>query len=556
MIVAIAHLPVLQAPVLVSKEIKIMKKGMLIVGLIFVLALSTAAAIGPGFFTTVPAMLTTDVEGGYVIPIITVGDTLPDGYRYEAIPDGIGITKNGNGTVNVFVAHETSLVPFPYTVTGDTAVGFSDFDNAQVSKLKLHQASAGVLSGEIVLDSSANYQRFCSAFIADAEHGFKHPIFFGNEEATDFVSPPPLLAWPPDPSNTRQAGLVVALDTKNNKTYEIPGMGRHNHENTVIVPGGWNQIVALSGDDTFSAPSSQMYMYLAASADDLLADNGGLYAFQVTAKNGNPVDPWDAFNEANDYGDMVYGDSLSGEFIPVPRQIALGNQTDLENWSNDNNIFQFIRIEDIAYDRSDARVVYFADTGEPRAIPSAVTGRLARGASNVTGPFPNGRIFRMVLNADDPKVVDRMDIFVDADAGGYNNPNALHNPDNIETSINSLMIQEDPGSHNSQRAAFPDATNARVWRVDLNTGEMSVVAETDQSLVPTSPKGNWETSGIVDVSSVFGPGTWLLNVQAHSLFTETEQRTVIDTSRTPNVTAELTFKREGGQLLLLFIPGS
>jgi hypothetical protein len=533
-----------------------MLKTLTFVCLLFVLVFSTTAAGQPGFFTSQPAMLTSSV--GTVMPLISVGDTMPDGYRYEAIPDGIAFTRNGMGTVDVFVAHETSLVPFPYTINTatNTAAGLSDFDNAQVSRLKLHQNSAGVMSGEIVLDSSLNYQRFCSAFIADKEHGFQHPIFFGNEEATDFVSPPPLLAWPPDPSNQRQAGLVVALDTLNKKTYEIPGMGRFNHENTVVVPGGWDQIVALSGDDTFSAPSSQLYMYLAASADDLLADNGGLWAFRVTSKNGAAVNPADPFNGANDYGDMVAGDTLSGQFVPVPRDVALGNQTPLEDWSNSNNVFQFIRVEDIAYDKHNPRIVYFADTGEPRAIASATTGRLARGAGTVTGPFMNGRIFKMVLNADDPTVVDSLSILINADAGGYNNPNALHNPDNIDASLNSLMIQEDPGSHNGQRPAFPNATNARVWRYDFATGTLTVAAEVDQSLTPASNRGAWESSGIVDASSVFGPGAWLLNVQAHTLFVESEVRTVIDTSRTPNVTATLTFKREGGQLILLIIPDS
>lgn len=533
-----------------------MKKRILFLALVLVLAFSTALANNPGYFTSQPAMLTTNVPGGSVLPIITVGDTLPDGYRYEAIPDGIGITPNGNGTVDVFVAHETSLVPFPYTVTGTTATGLSDFDNAQVSRLKLHQGSGGVLSGKIVLDSSLNYQRFCSAFIAGPEHGFKHPIFFGNEEATDFVSPPPLLAWPPDPSNQRQAGLVVALDTKTNKTYEIPGMGRHNHENTVVVPGGWDQIVALSGDDTFSAPSAQMYMYLAASADDLLADNGSLWAFRVSGKNGAPVDASNAFNGANDYGDIISGDVLTGEFIPVPRSVALDNQTALENWSNANNVFQFIRVEDIAYDKNNPRIVYFADTGEPRALADATTGRLLRGPSGTEGPYPNGRIFKMVMNASDPTIVDSLTILIDGDAGGYNNPNALHNPDNIDTSLNSLMIQEDPGSHNGTRPAFPNATNARVWQYDFASGSLSVAAEVDQSLTPGSIKGAWESSGILDVSSVYGPGAWLVNVQAHTLFVETEVRTVVDTTRDPNVTATLTFKREGGQLLLLVIPGS
>jgi hypothetical protein len=93
-------------------------------------------------------------------------------------------------------------------------------------------------------------------------------------------------------------------------------------------------------------------------------------------------------------------------------------------------------------------------------------------------------------------------------------------------------------------------------RYDLTTGALAPVAEVDQSFFsPALPNGSWESSGVVDVSSVFGPGTWLVNVQAHNYFVETETRTVIDT-RTPNVTATLTFKREGGQLLLLKIPGS
>ena len=536
-----------------------MKKAVFVFVLVLALSSSTVAAGNPGFFTSQPAMLTTSVAGGSVLPIISVGDTLSNSYRFEAIPDGIGVTLNGNGTVNVFVNHETSLVPFPLAVGGvanctpSASVCASDFDNSQVSKLKLHQNSAGVLSGELAIKSSANYQRFCSSFIAGAEHGFKHSIYFANEEATDFVSPPPLLAWPPDPSNQRQAGLVVALDTENGKTYEIPGMGRHNHENTVVVPGGWDEIAALSGDDTFSAPASQMYMYTAASDDDLLADNGTLWAFRVTGKNGNPVNPADAFNGANDYGDITPSDVLNGEFIEVPRAIAVGEQTPLENWSNTNNVFQFIRVEDIAYDKNNPLIVYFADTGEPRAIPNPATGRLQRGPSTTTGPYMNGRIFKMVMNADDPRVVDSLTILIDADAGGYNNPNVLHQPDNIDTSANgSLMIQEDPGSHNGQRTAFPNATNARVWRYDLNTSNFSVVAEVDQSLMPATSRGNWESSGIVDVSAVFGPGAWLVNVQAHSLFVESEVRTVTVGA----ASGPITFKREGGQLLLLKIPGS
>ena len=531
--------------------------GFVLAVCVLLAATVTTVAMGdePGQTTATPAMLTTSASGGSVQPIISVGDTLPNGYRFEAIPDGLALLANGLGTVDVFVNHETSLVPFPYTgnvATCTPTTCFSDFDNSQVSRIRLHQSSAGALSGELAIPSGANYQRFCSNFLAGSEHGFRRETLLTNEEATDFVSPPPLPAWPPDPTNQRQAGLVVALDARNGKTYEIPGLGRMNHENTVVVAGGWSEIVALTGDDTFSAPSSQLYLYSAESDGAFLQDEGALWAFRATTKNGSAVNPTDPFNGANDYGDIASGDTITGEFIPVPRDVALGDQTALESWSNANNVFQFIRVEDIAYDRTNPRIVYFADTGEPRAIPSAVTGRLARGGSTTTGPYPNGRIFRMALNASNPRLVDSLTILIDADAGGYNNPAALHNPDNIDTSTGSLMIQEDPGSHNGQRTAFPNATNARVWRYSLTEGTLGPVAEVDQSLTPATPRGSWESSGIVDASSVFGPGAWLLDVQAHSLFIETEVRTVTVGA----ASGPITFKREGGQLILLRIPGS
>jgi hypothetical protein len=43
--------------------------------------------------------------------------------------------------------------------------------------------------------------------------------------------------------------------------------------------------------------------------------------------------------------------------------------------------------------------------------------------------------------------------------------------------------------------------------------------------------GDWESSGILDVSEYFGDGAWLVNIQGHTI-------------------------DEGGQLLLLKIPGS
>jgi len=321
-------------------------------------------------------------------------------------------------------------------------------------------------------------------------------------------------------------------------------MGRHNHENSVPI-SGYEDLVVLSGDDTFTAPSSQLYSYIAADTDAVWNDEGELWAFVGEAGY-------------NDYGDLALGDDISGEFIPVPRNVAIGDQNALEAWSNANNVFQFIRIEDIAYDRSDPHVVYFADTGEPRAIADPATGRLQRGPSGTMGPYPNGRIFRMVLDDADPTQVDSLSILIDADPMGPGNPLAMHQPDNLETTADSLLIQEDPGSHNQFALSNPDGVGARVWKYDLSSGDLDAVIEVDQSLDETpgydidpsaaANRGAWESSGIVDASSIWGPGWFLIDVQAGSLILEREDGTLGDRA--------VTFEREGGQLLRVKIPGA
>lgn len=509
------------------------KRALVLLGLTVLVGTAATAAIADngrereshhdsGFLTSAPAQLVAVAPGVQVKPLITVGETLPGGYRFESIPDGIALDRHGK-TVDAYVNHETSTVPFPFNPA--TGIGFNDFTNAMVSKLTLDRDSGGVLAGSYVIPSEANYQRFCSSFLAERKHGFDREILFLNEEATDVVNRTGT-AWPATPangSNPEQAGVVVAYDVKSGAYKTIYGMGRHNHENSVALRG-YGEPVVLSGDDTFSAPASQLYLYNADSSAQLWADQGALYAFK-------------ADNAAvNDYGDLSGSQTAAGRFIAVPEAIAKGDQNALENWSNANNVFQFIRVEDIAYDRNDRNVVYFADTGEPRAIVSPTTTRLARGPSGTTGPYPNGRIFKLVLDKRNPLGTATLSILIDADTGGYGNVNVIHQPDNVETTKRSLLIQEDPGSHNQGQ------TTARIWRYDLSEGTLEVVARVDQSQRPATPLGGWESSGIVDASKEFGKNAFLVDVQAGTLVVESEQR------------GGLTYEREGGQLLLVRIP--
>jgi hypothetical protein len=500
-----------------------------------VVVLTASASAGDnssGFQTTQPAMLTTLAPGSSATPIMTVGETLGSGYKLESIPDGISLQTRGQGRVDVYLNHETSLVPFPFNPA--TGVGQSDYTNAMLSHLVLNQHSTGVLQGKYVIPSSANFQRFCSNFLAvgGADNGFERSLLFTNEEATDFVNRTGL-AWPPGPG-AEQAGVVVAYDPQRDNYKPIYGMGRHNHENSVAVPG-FGHPVLLSGDDTFSAPASQLYMYTAGSAAAVWNDEGSLRAF----KSDDPL--------VNDYSDLSGAATASGHFIPVPRAIAVGDQTGLESWSNANNVFQFIRVEDIAFDRNDSNVVYFADTGEPRALPGPGAARMTRGPAGTRGPFPNGRIFKMVLDPSDETHVLSLSILVEGDPLGPDsagNPAFIHNPDNVETTGTSLLFQEDPGSQNQYPASNPAGTTARIWRYDLSSGALTVAAKVNQAADPAAAQGSWESSGIVDASSAFGPGAFLVDVQAHSILMDVTQ------------VGMLTFKREGGQLLLVRVPGT
>jgi hypothetical protein len=497
--------------------------------LVLVVAIPTLALANPGWLTPkAPYItLTTDAPAGSTVKaIISSGETI-NGFKFQGIPDGIGLTAGTEpNTVDVYVSHEETTVPF---------FGTADFQNASVSKLTLDTTSGpnmgAVEEASVAISPDLGYLRFCSASLAGAAEGLSTPTFFTGEEANDIVDVPSGAPFGADPAldPQRQAGYVVALNTVTGESTPIPGMGRLNHENTIVVPGGWSRHALLTTDDTFSGPSAQLYLYLANPESHILEDKGSLWAFRVTRTDEGPVNPNDPFNDANDYLDIDPGDDWQGEFIRVPKKIALGltdeaPQDALENWSNENNVFQFIRLEDLDYDRNDSRVVYVADTGRDRVVPDPTTGRMMRGPGGTVGQADNGSIFKFVFNEANPRKVDSFSVLAQGDDPTGSAFVAFVNPDNMGASANSLMVQE-------------DADNARIWQHDFDSGDWTAIATVDD------PDG--ESSGIVDASAFFGEGAWLLDVQAHG--------TNLETNLLPDGTLQ---KLEDGQLMLMTIPGS
>ena len=600
-----------------------------VIALVAGLALSASATAqnSSGFKTSRPSMLTVVNPAKPTVPLITVGETMPGGYRFESIPDGIALRARGQGRLDLFVNHETSRVPFPYTPAAPTeANSQNDFDNSQVSQLILNQRSAGILSAKYAIVSDQNYQRFCTSYMGTDAEGFERPILFANEEAQDWVFRTGN-AWPgpnfitPGTSSAEQAGVAAAHDVRTGKTKTIYGLGRLNHENTVAIPVE-DGIAVLTTDDTFfttpvttdnSTPPrtyntpawSQLYMYLADDVDDLMNDGGDLYAFVSDTAGYDDYFDFDPSTALNAQP------TLDGHFAKVPKHIATGKhpatgaellststgagyanmlpppniaaappdgpQWVLDQWGNPDinedgeDVFRFVRLEDIAYDKRPnmSNTVYVADTGR------ATSGAAPNPNPAVDDLSTNGRVWKFVLDPSDPTQNVELSLLVEGDdnpVSSFTTPalpaavNEIHQPDNIETTANgSLFVQEDPGTNNqfSPTSTDPNATTGRIWRVDLNAanpdGSKVVAARVDQSLdelagydVDSAGRanlGNWESSGIIDASSVFGPGAYLTTIQAHSLWVEKADGPDLGGAVGP----DYTFKREGGQLVLFFL---
>jgi hypothetical protein len=505
--------------------------------------------------------LTPAAAGGTVIALINSGDTF-DGVTFEGIPDGLGVVPVGKGEryVDVYVAFEQSHVPFDADAAGPQPA-FADFEDSSVQRARLDLKTMQLTKLDEVLPPSAGFIRFCSAFMAGPNEGFSGYTFFVNEESDDVINVPAGAPYGADPSVTpyRQAGYSVGINTKTGAYTEIPILGRLNHENTVVVPGGWDETVVLSGDDTFTAPGSQLYMGTAASPNALVADGGDLWAFRVTGTDAGAVNAADPQNNANDFLEIEPGDSWTGEFIHVPDDIARGTtaarpQTGLENWSNANNVFQFVRVEDVATDPDNPRVVYFTDTGTTRLKEDPATGRLFRaGAAAVPYFNTDGRVFKMVLNEDDPTIVDELSIVAEGRLAeqltapappGIPDFNVIdpgvgfRSPDNLAVGHTSLMLQE-------------DASNAKIWRFDLASTWTHVGTVTH----PTAPSAG-ESSGIIDMSAWLGAGWWALDVQSHVNLPGEQGPFSYTAPISGAVISPYFTRREDGQLLLVQVPGS
>ena len=463
-----------------------------------------------GFVTSRPAQAHVVLPQASLRPIITVGDPIPgqesnpdpEQRVWAPTPDGLGAYRDGANLV-LFANHELSSSG----VDGR-------FPFARVSRLVLDPSSLRVLGGSYPITGKADgflFQRLCSATFAGAAEGLGQGWFLTGEESFSGGA----------------EGIQLAVKHDGSETRKLPALGRFAHENYIAVPGVPGKVVMIGTDDNSpaalgTAARSELYMYLADDAAGVLDGTGKLYVFTSSQKSSS--------------GELAAGAPLTGRFVEVAGAASL-SPDQLQAAVDGLGAFKFIRLEDIDYSREPGRPhvrpsVYFVDTGN-------INARCGAEACDLFGS-----IYRMDLNPADPTADARLVLLARSRgvaAGDW------ASPDNIAVSGKSLMLQEDPAYAEFNR---PE----RIWNFKLeNDGGLgsprAVVELNTQQFtgnVCSEAAGTcWESSGIIDASDWLGQGTWLFDIQAHTLPFSYQ-----DGTTTVNLT------REGGQLLYLRLPGS
>lgn len=489
------------------------------------------AASAQNNITNEPSMLdgaTPATGNGWTsTPIFTVGETV-DGYQPPGILDGVGALQRGPNKAVVLANHE--LNPgngYAYSLANGTLLTGARISYFGVERTLDSNGDAEVVLGSVTLAYDTIYDRngvvvtdpaqvnetgnaidglarLCSArSVAGGTYGFVNGLFLTGEETGKPFHP--------------HGGTEWVLDVRDRTLWAAPALGRGAWENvTPLETGDPDTVALLMGDDSQSAP---LYLYVGrkggAGTGSFLDINGleegKLYAWRA---NSGDLDP-QTFNGE--------GSSREGAFVEVTvRDVSMAGMVgyDAAGYADIDTLqaeadglgcFSFSRPEDLATNPYDGTQAVFASTGRGGLFPADNWGT----TYIVDVDFSDlSASLLIVHDADDLPVPD---------AG-------IRSPDNLDWGLDGkIYIQEDRSTSPASLFGGTTGIEASIWQLDPITRATTRLFEVNRSVVVPAGAtdsgagdlGNWETSGVLDVTNLFDtlPGETLLlaTVQAHGI---------------------------------------
>jgi hypothetical protein len=404
--------------------------------------------------------------------VLTVGDSpnlRPDGSRYRlaGIPDGLGAFDNGDGTFTLLVNHGLGV---------DTGIARAHgAKGAFVSKWTIRRADLAVMNGSDLIELVAVWNPKTSAYEPPTKG-----IAFGRFSSADLPNPSALfdaatglgfdghLFFNGEAIGDEGRAWAHGIDGTSS---EFARMGKASWENVVPNPGTGEQTVVIGMD---GSGGGQLYVYVGKKTRDgspvqrAGLTNGALHGlvvpgFPVEPASGIPAAPF----ELHSFGNV---ENRTGAELQAESARAL--------------VTGFQRPEDGAWDPNNPNDFYFVTTAAFE-LPS----RLFRLRFNdVRNAAQGGRIEMLLDGTEGQRMLDNVTV----DTSGH------------------VYLQEDPGNN---------VRLAKIWRYDIATDQLSEVSEHAPERFAPGGAGfltqDEESSGIIDVSGILGPGTFIMTTQVH-----------------------------------------
>jgi len=535
------------------------------VAIALIVPLVGLGAPNPGEYEVNDLSMVDGLDGWTADPIHTVGASY-DGYTPPGVLDGLGAYELDDSTVRVLANHELGFNRgYPYTVNGSLSllgarVSYFDVDKATrqvvasgLAYQTVYAADGSTPTGKDFLHGLDGFSRFCSAGLFEAEQfgtgrGLADRIYFTGEEDGGNFNP--------------IGGAEWALDPATGELWAVPALGRGAWENvTVLDTGTTDQVAILLSDDTspFDADgdneleAAPLFLYVGDKdpAGDFLARNG--------LRDGS-LHVWVARNGATTPADFNTAGKLKGEWVELDNEQHLSmasengydrfgypTQRNLWTQAEEAGAFGFSRPEDVATNPTNGSEAVLASTGVD---------------TYVNGVDTFGTIYTITTNFRTMKA--DLTIVYDGDADPARQ---LRSPDNLDWADDGrLYIQEDKAEDETLDGeplfgeGAVNGAEAGIVAMNANGAKIERIAVIDRGVAldaslpnPTmafdvdfGSAGEWESSGILDVSGLFGEKKgelFLFDVQAHGI---EDQDSLNPDSRV--VDDDLV---EGGQLLFL-----